>query len=243
MGRRQKPHLRCDDCRLHRSLCICALIPRVVTRTHVVLLVHQLEANKTTSTGVLAGRCLANSQVAHRGREPLQREGAAADPSRAAAEPPSPYALIAAASVGRRPLLLFPQEDAIPIDRLEPGPLPVLLVVPDGTWRQAARARSHLIRRLGIPCVKLSATEAPGEHRRLRVASRGDRFATVEALAAALRALEGPEAGPAVEAALIRIYRVMCDRTLWSNGRITREAVTGGIPEGVRSHDPLGGST
>jgi DTW domain-containing protein len=231
MGRKPKPHLRCEGCRLHRSLCICALIPRVMTRTRVVLLVHQLEANKPTSTGLLASQCLANGEVAYRGRSPSEREGAAADPSHM-------FDSIRAASVGRRPLLLYPSDDAIPLEQVQPEPLPVLLVVPDGTWRQGARTRAHVSRRLGIPCVRVESGGADG--RRLRVPTRSGRLATVEALAAALRMLEGPEAGPAVEAALLRIYRVMCDRTLWSNGRITRDAVTGGIPEGVRSHDPLG---
>ena len=35
---------RCPDCRLARTACLCALIPRVDTRTRVVLILHQLEA-------------------------------------------------------------------------------------------------------------------------------------------------------------------------------------------------------
>jgi hypothetical protein len=61
----------------------------------------------------------------------------------------------------------------------------------------------------------------------------------LEALAFALGVLEGPE----IEAELMRVYRIMTDRTLWTNGRLPREAVTGGVPEDVRSHDPLGVAT
>ena len=56
MSRYRKPHLRCADCRMHRSLCICALLPRLETRTRVVLLLHQLEIVKPTNTGLVAAR-------------------------------------------------------------------------------------------------------------------------------------------------------------------------------------------
>jgi hypothetical protein len=32
----------------------------------------------------------------------------------------------------------------------------------------------------------------------------------------------------------------MTERTLWTNGRLAADRVTGGIPAGARSHDPLG---
>ena len=59
---------RCPECRLHRTLCLCALIPRLVTRTKVVLVMHDLELRKPTNTGTLAARCLPNSSVLVRGR-------------------------------------------------------------------------------------------------------------------------------------------------------------------------------
>ena len=54
-------------------------------------------------------------------------------------------------------------------------------------------------------------------------------------MALALGILEGP----AVRDALMRVYRIMTERTLWTNGRVSAADVTGGIPAGVRSHDPL----
>ena len=83
-----------------------------------------------------------------------------------------------------------------------------------------------------MPCVSLPAAPA---QKRLRGAASPDRLATLEAVARALGVLEGPD----VEHALLRVYRIMTDRTLWSNGRVTTSEVTGGIPPGVRSHDPL----
>jgi DTW domain-containing protein YfiP len=70
---------------------------------------------------------------------------------------------------------------------------------------------------------------------RLRNPGRPDRLATLEAVALALGILEGP----AVRDALMRVYRIMTERTLWTNGRVSAAGVTGGIPAGVRSHDPL----
>lgn len=235
MSRRHKPHLRCGDCRMHRTLCICALLPRLETRTRVVLLLHQLEADKPTNTGLVAARCLVNSSVVYRGRGP--EDARAGTGSSIAAQVAELGAAIPAAT---RAAFLFPHAEAIPLAELARDGAPVTLVVPDGTWRQAAHARARLAIPLALPCVALEAPpeEAPGPvaRGRLRAAARPDRLATLEALARALGALEGP----AVETALLHVFRVMTDRTLWSNGRLPREAVTGGVPDGVRSHDPLG---
>lgn len=218
MSRRHKPHLRCPDCRLHRSLCICALLPRLETRTRVVLIVHQLEATKPTNTGLLAARCLVNSAVVFRGRTPDGREGAPVD------EVPL---------LTGEPLMLFPHPTATPLDEWRGSGGPVTLIVPDGTWAQASSTRRRTPALRGIPCVSLPAPAV--EAGRLRRPTRPGRLATLEALATALGILEGP----AVRDALMYVYRVMTDRTLWSNGRLPTEAVTGGIPPGVASHDPL----
>ena len=87
---------RCPDCCLHRSLCLCALIPVVLTRTRVVLVMHQLELNKPTNTGRLAVRCLPNSEVLVRGRQAEHRRPAA---------------------FPGLPLLLFPHTQAQPLER------------------------------------------------------------------------------------------------------------------------------
>jgi DTW domain-containing protein YfiP len=204
---------RCPDCHLHRSLCLCALVPRVETRTRVVLVMHQLELNKPTNTGCLAVRCLPNSEVVVRGREASHRA-------------PAPFPGL--------PLLLFPHAGAQPLERFRHGDQPVTLIVPDGTWRQAARVRRRVPGLEGIPCVALPPRTSGY---RLRQSVRPGRLSTMEAIARALGVLEGA----AVEEPLAHIHQVMVDRTLWTNGRLSAEAVTGGIPDGVQSHDPLSG--
>jgi DTW domain-containing protein YfiP len=224
MGRRHKPHLRCPSCRMHRSVCICALLPRLETRTRVVLVLHQLEAAKPTNTGVIAARCLVNSTVVYRGRAPDETgDGGGGD-----------LDIGALAAAGLQPVLLYPHQDATPIEAFRDAARPLALIVPDGTWPQAARIRTRLARQGDLPCVAVPA--GPEVERRLRGQGQGGHLATLEAVALALGVLEGP----AVGAALLHVFRVMTERTLWTNGRIAGAKVTGGIPAGVRPHDPLG---
>jgi len=203
---------------MHRSLCICALLPRIATRTRVVVVLHQLEAGKSTNTGALAARCLDNSAVVYRGRAP---GGAAADP------------LDMQLSIEADPLLLYPHSSATPLGAWCGATKPITLIVPDGTWPQTVRTCRRLRALAEIPCVSLPAPRNPVD--RLRASARPDRLATLEAVALALGILEGP----AVRDALMRVYRIMTERTLWTNGRVSAAGVTGGIPAGVRSHDPL----
>jgi DTW domain-containing protein YfiP len=196
---------------MHRTLCICALVPRVETRTRVLLILHQLEDRKPTNTGRLAARCLINAAVSERG-------GAA---------PASLWQ-------GTQPVLLFPHPDARPLEEWRDSARPLTLVVPDGTWRQANKARRRVDGLAELPCVALPPVVRSSY--RLRHDKRPDRVSTIEAVALALRILEGPAAADPLE----RIFRIMVDRTLWTNGRIATGEVTGGIPAGVRSHDPLG---
>jgi DTW domain-containing protein len=227
---------------MHRSLCICALLPHLETRTRVVLLLHQLEAPKPTSTGVVAARCLANSAVVHHGRAPADAasatDGGARGDGDARAGVDEEAARVAAQILpGARAAYLFPHAGATPLWRWRGDDgAPVTLIVPEGTWRQAARARARVARVLDLPCVCLPDPPVDAAARgRLRAAARPGHLATLEAIARALGVLEGAD----VEAALLHVFAVMTDRTLWSNGRLARDAVTGGVPDGARSHDPL----
>jgi DTW domain-containing protein YfiP len=210
---------------MHATLCICALVPRLVTRTRLALLVHHREARKPTNTGQLAARCLARSSVAIIG----ERER---DP--AADGPPAAVPVI---GPGEQPVLLFPGDDAVPIARFVAGP-PVVLIVPDGTWRQASKLRRHVAGLAGLACVSLP--DAGATEFRLRAEHRVGGLATLEAIARAFGILEAG-AGPAVEAAMTAVFRVMVERTLWLRGALRDDQVTGGIPPAAIAHDPRGG--
>jgi len=201
---------------MHGSLCICALIPRIETRTRLVLVIHRYEDRKPTNTGRLAVECLVNSEVVVRGH--------AGRPSAPIPVPP-----------GAQPVLLFPHEDAVPIDRFAESIRPVTLIVPDGSWRQASKVRKRVPGLRDVPCVTLPRGTASSY--RLRVDAHEHGLATIEAIARALRVLESAR-GDGVESVLERVFRTMVERTLWARGSGDARDVTGGIPQGAMRHDP-----
>lgn len=215
-GRRKNAALRCARCRMHGSLCVCALIPRIETRTRVVLVIHRFEDRKPTNTGRLATECLPNSAVLVRGHE-----GA----------PSAPFVRPA----GTTALLLFPHEDARPLAEYAGTGQDITLVVPDGNWRQAWKVRKRVPGLGDLPCVSLPP--GPSSLYRLRSEPREAGVSTIEAIARALGILEGPEAQRALE----HVFLAMVERTLWARGGIATGSVTGGIPEGAKRHDPTSG--
>lgn len=202
---------RCERCRLHLGLCVCPLLPRLETRTRLVLIMHRLEARKSTNTGRFAALCLANSQLVLRG-----------DGER----PDAPFVC----DDGSRPLLLFPHPDAQPLARPAAHEGPITLVVPDGTWRQASKVRKRVPGLDGLPCVALPP-EGPSDYR-LRRWPHEEGLSTLEAVARAMGVLEGE----GVRRELERVLRVMVERTLWSRGRLDAREVAGGIPDAARRH-------
>jgi DTW domain-containing protein len=192
---------------MHLQLCICADIPALSTLSTLLLLIDARETAKPTNTGQLAARCLAQSSVVSIGD---RRDVTLGVPDDA--------------------VWLFPSEDAVPLTSAM-GPL--TLVVPDGTWRQARKLR----RRFGAShrCVTLP----PGTPTNygLRAERRDGGLSTLEAIAAALRILEGD----ACADALLAVFAIMVDRTFWLRGQLADELVTGGIPAAARRHDPRGG--
>jgi DTW domain-containing protein YfiP len=211
---------RCATCRMHETLCICALVPRLRTRTRLTVLVHYREARKPTNTGVLAARCLERSTVEIVG----QRDR-----------------LIEAPVINEeQPLLLFPAADAVPIEQFAASELAIALFVPDGNWRQASKMRRRGPGLAAIPCVTLPDT-GPTEYR-LRAEPRSGGLATLEAIARSLRVLEG-DGGAAIEDAMLAVFRVMVERTLWFRGKLRDHEVTGGIPPAALADDPRGATT
>jgi DTW domain-containing protein YfiP len=223
VSRRNNTASRCERCRMHVSLCVCAMIPTLATRTRLVLVIHRAEVRKPTNTGRLATLAMPNSELVIRGRED---------------DPEGPITL----GPDVRPLFLFPHEDAVPLATLAEVPgddRPVTLVVPDGNWRQASKVRNRVAGMRDVPCVSLPIG-APSVYR-LRSEAHPFGLATLEAIARSLRLLEGAR-GPEVEGALLHVFRAMVERTLWARGACETEDVTGGIPEGAVRHDPRSGT-
>ncbi|MCX5744849.1 MAG: DTW domain-containing protein, partial [Proteobacteria bacterium] len=150
-----------------------------------------------TNTGLLAARCLVGSEV-----------GIIGDRDRPLALP--------IVRPGERGLLLFPDDDAVPIATFTDADQPLVLVVPDGNWRQAAKMRHRVPGLDVLTCVTLPST-TPTTTYRLRAEPRAGGLATLEAIAHAIGLLEGTR-GPAIEAAMLAVFQVMVERTLRARG-------------------------
>jgi DTW domain-containing protein YfiP len=173
--------------------CICALVPSLAPSTRLALLVHYREARKPTNTGLLAARALDGSTIGIIGDRDRPLELPIVRP-------------------GERGVLLFPADDAVPIAAIGRADV---LVVPDGNWRQASKLRARVPGLAALPCAFLP--DAPPTAYRLRSEPRAGGLATLEAIAHALRVLEG-DRGPAIADALLALMRVMVERTLASRG-------------------------
>jgi DTW domain-containing protein len=209
--------LRCTRCHLHTDLCACDLLVPFDTPTELLVVAHRYEMRKSTNTGRLAILCLTRARLCIRGRQDVEN-----DPVSWAPE--------------RTPLLLFPCPGSIPLDEWkaqQPAHAPpVTLIVPDGTWRQTKRVRRR------VPgLAEVTAVSLPGAclaTRRIRQPVFAHHLATLEAVAHAYGILDGP----AAQAHLMRAYRTIVERTLWSNGRLNSDEITTDLPEGASQQGP-----
>lgn len=184
----------CPGCALHKNLCICQLTPELDLRTRLTLVVHTKELKRTTNTGRLAVRALKNSEVVVRG------EGA--------------VDLASKILPGYRPLLFFPGENARELTRelVDESEFPVQLIVPDGNWRQASKVGIRHPEIAHVERVMISARNTASKH--LRAENSPEGMSTLQAIAFALREIEGEE----VFAALNGFYLAKLKATLIGRG-------------------------
>jgi DTW domain-containing protein YfiP len=143
--------------------CLCSAIPRLETRTRIIIVRHRAETFRSSNTGRLAHLALVNSELVDYGGV-----GAMAMPSLADA------------------WLVFPEGEPA---RARPVAPPAQLVVLDATWSQARRMFRKLDALRGLPILRLPVA-APSAAR-LRAAPAPGRVSTIEAVAMALRLVEG----------------------------------------------------
>ncbi|NWE19069.1 tRNA-uridine aminocarboxypropyltransferase [Pseudomonas sp. P7548] len=161
---------RCSRCLRPVARCLCPLIPSLDSRTRVLLLQHPSEVNHALNTARLAALGLNNAQLV---------VGEVFEDLASLLSPP-----------GYQARLLFPADDAQPLQAYAPGDQALLLVVPDGTWRKA-RKLLHLNPLLAaLPRVTLA--EGSVSRYRLRKAPGPGALSTVEAIVQALQVLEAP---------------------------------------------------
>lgn len=165
------PRPRCDRCQRPLDHCLCPLIPSLDSRTRVVVLQHPSETAHALNTARLAALGLVNAEL-RVGEVFEDLAGLLATP-------------------GYRPVLLFPGEQAQALAAYgETGDKPLLLIVPDGTWRKA-RKLLYLNPLLdALPRVTVAGV-APSRYR-LRKAPEPGAVSTIEAVVQALNVLEQP---------------------------------------------------
>ncbi len=164
----------------------------------MVILRHHTEQTRSSNSGRLAHLALEGSVL-------VDVHG----PERAALAPP--IGRFAAegidtarqGSLGSGAWLVFPEGEP---HRVAPVPPPSELVFLDATWQQAKRMRQRTPALRGLPILALDVT---GAARRLRKSPGPGRVSTIEAVAGALRLVEGGDAPDALE----RLFALAIERT------------------------------
>ncbi len=153
-------------------MCVCADIPVVPTRTRIVIVRHMAEAFRSSNTARLAHLALPNSEIVDHARkhEPIDLR------------------------TGPGTWLLFPEGAP---RTAPPEPPPERLIVLDATWHQARRMRQKIVALRGLPVLRLPDEPAPRE--RMRESPGPGLVSTIEAIARALRLLEGDAPAAALE--------------------------------------------
>lgn len=159
------PRSCCPRCARPLSHCLCALVPRLSSRTRVLILQHPAEASHALNTARLAALALSNGELRVGETFPELAHGT------------------------YRRCLLFPGAQAMPLAELAQDGRPLQLIVPDGTWRKARRILHVNPSLAALPRVALP--EGLQSRYRLRKAPMAGALSTLEAIVCALNILEG----------------------------------------------------
>lgn len=163
---------RCPRCLLQQRVCLCSEVPTIATRTRIVIVRHHLERFRSSNSGRLANLALPNSEIID--------HGGSGGPARLGAR--------------QGAWLLFPEGEPM---HVVPEPPPRELIVLDATWSQARRMYRKIDALRGLPILRLP--ELPMPRARLRESPGPGRVSTIEAIARALRLLEGDAPATALE--------------------------------------------
>lgn len=195
--RKRKTKDPCLNCGLHKDLCLCHLIPTLNLKTKVCLVIHHRELKRTTNTGRLAHLSLSNSELRIRGEK---NKG--------------PLDLSDLLTPSYRTLLFFPSPQAreLSTELVQESTLPIQLIVPDGNWRQASKVSTRHPEIDHIERVKISSLNEAKTH--LRTEHMAEGMATLQAIANALKIIEGQPVGDC----LMQLYLEKLTRTLKGRG-------------------------
>lgn len=196
-GRSRKPQNPCQGCFLHQDRCICSTIPKLALKTRLALIVHTKELKRTTNTGRLAVQALTNSEMRVRGEGTERLD------------------LTDLLTPHYRTLMFYPSDDASELtpELIQQSPLPIQLIVPDGSWRQASKVhyRHHELK--DVERVKITTPNLATHHIRAENTEFG--MATLEAIAQAMGIIEGES----VKNELMGLFQRKLTETLKGRGR------------------------
>lgn len=189
---------RCERCLRPQGHCLCGLIPRLDSRTRVLILQHPDETRHALNTARLAALGLCNAEL-RIGEQFADLAVLFDDPH-------------------YRACLLFPGEGAeslqAQVDYVADA-RPLLLVVPDATWRKARKLlylNPHLA---ALPRVTLPA--GLSSRYRLRKAPMPGALSTLEAIVSALDILEAPQSFTA----LLKPFEALIEGQIAAMGEAT----------------------
>jgi len=163
--------VRCDDCRLVATHCLCAWRPRIPAQSAVCLLMHDVEALKPSNTGWLIADVLADTSAFGWSRVEVDADLPAllGDPQ-------------------WQPYLVFPgeyvaAERVVSAVQPAPGKRP-LFVLLDATWSEARKMFRKSPYLDSLPVLSLQAEQL--SRYKLRRSKRDDHFCTAEVAALCL---------------------------------------------------------
>lgn len=187
------PRPTCSQCCRPLAYCLCALVSRLDSRTRVLILQHPSEAGHALNTARLAALGLENAEL-RIGEHFADLADLLADP-------------------GYDARLLFPGDEAELPSQQRAEQRPLLLVVPDGTWRKARKLLycNPLLEHLP----RLTLPEGLESRYRLRKAPKVGALSTLEAITETLNRLEAPRRFDA----LLRPFEALIDGQIAAMGK------------------------
>jgi DTW domain-containing protein len=182
---------RCKRCWVPERFCICEVVPSLKQKTKLVIVRHEREAYKSTGTARVAELALSGVQIVSFGDVAAEANAL----------------LEQTLSRMESPAVLFPAEDAAPVTKAVG-----CLVVLDGTWKQTRKMHKKLEVLKSVPAVSLLGT--PEKVVRLRETTFASGRSTLEAIAEALLAIEGPD----IAAELFQLHNRFVEHVLKARG-------------------------